>query len=541
MGREHPTFGMAPNATRRAERAKRARQTLNKVIPDMLRSSPRARHALNQAELVVDPDIPTMHGTTALSSLPDQGPEIRILCTDTLDAAARISDRPFAARRTGPSTTSKPNVAILSFASPLKPGGGFLEGANSQEEFICARSTLYPSLWDSFYRLPEIGGVYTPDVMVFRDSTPEANELIKRDRFFVDVISAGMLRFPALRGRMDEKVDHGCTCGVAYCDRDRDLVTRKMKAVMRMAQEKGVERLVLGAWGCGAYGNPVKQVAAMWRKVISGSQRQRRPNAERWQGIKEIIFAIPDFNMLREFELAFSGVLSMDAPSPASAEVEAEREQNLPEQTAEMAELVNKIQETELQIEMIQNPRSRQRLREVLSALNRELAQGLAAQRMQEDELTKEADEGVEEDGFVTVDGVLASDGEENSVYNIDDNDLASDSSDATVPEAFEFKPQPPGLDFETSMDEDEPDNDSHTYSLLQPSPNFDTKTGWFAGSIDQLQGLIIGGSGARQASHASPVMRPESSGPVIPEFALNDYLERFEGQSPVESRRAFP
>jgi len=37
-------------------------------------------------------------------------------------------------------------------ASPLRPGGGVLTGATSQEEFLCARTTLYPSLREKFYR-----------------------------------------------------------------------------------------------------------------------------------------------------------------------------------------------------------------------------------------------------------------------------------------------------------------------------------------------------------------------------------------------------
>lgn len=523
------------NGQKRADRSKRARDTINKVIPEILRSSPRVRHGIHKSDLIVDPETPSQHGATSFASVSDSGPKIRLECTDTLQAAAHMSERPFATRRTAPSIKSnkqRANVSILSFASPLKPGGGFLEGANSQEEFICARSTLYPALWDSFYRLPEIGGIYTPDVMVFRDSTPEANELIKRDRFFVDVISAGMLRFPEVRGRSDEKLENGCSCGLSYCDRDRELVTRKMKAVMRIAQSKGAERLVLGAWGCGAYGNPAKEVAKIWRKVIAGSLRQRRPNVERWQGIKEIVFAIPDRNMAKEFELAFKDVLSYDAPSsPQEEDAAAEQPPAMPE-SDEIAEIVTKIQETEMQIELITNARSRQRLREVLATLNRDLAQSLAARRMQEEEdLTHASDE--DADDFIAI----GSDGEaENSVYNFDENDVASDSSDATVPEAFEFRPQPPGLDFETSQDEDELNEDgSQTYSLLQPSPNFDTKTGWFNGSIDQLQGLLRGG-GARQASHASPVMRPDQSGPVIDEFALNDYLEKYEGDEAAAS-----
>ncbi|KAK0850832.1 hypothetical protein LTR03_004342 [Friedmanniomyces endolithicus] len=541
MGREPPPFAMQhPNTHRRTERARRAKDTINKALPDILRSSPRARHGIHKSDLVVDPEPPTHHGTFPLSSTAsDSAPRIRVLCTDTLDAAARLSERPFATRRTaasskvGHSQQQRPNVMVLSFASPLKPGGGFLEGANSQEEFLCARTTVYPSLWDSFYRLPEVGGILTPDVMVFRDSTPEANELLKRDRVFVDVVSAGMLRFPETRGRAsDEKPEHGCSCGVSYCDRDRELVTRKMKAVMRIAQAKGAERLVLGAWGCGAYGNPVKEVARIWRKVIAGSLRQRRPNVERWQGIKEIVFAIPDRNMAREFELAFKDVLAMDTPSsPAldAEDVNADSEQLVPNEDAETSELVTKIQETEMQIELITNPRSRQRLREVLANLNRDLAQSLAARRTAED-LPPPSPENAEEEEESYI--AINSDGEENHPFHFDSEDAASDdSSDATIPEAFEFRPQEPGLDdFETSHDEEEEgfEGENQTYSLLRRLPGsngFDAKTGWFSGSIDQLQGLLRAGGVEGRGSRGSPELGAREGGGDVEEFSLENVL----------------
>ncbi|KAK0264216.1 hypothetical protein B0A54_06184 [Friedmanniomyces endolithicus] len=545
MGRDPTPFVMLqPNTHRRTERARRAKDTINKALPDILRSSPRARHGIHKSDLVVDPEPPTHHGTFPLSSTAsDSAPKIRLLCTDTLDAAARLSERPFATRRTAASSKvghgqQRPNVMVLSFASPLKPGGGFLEGANSQEEFLCARTTVYPSLWDSFYRLPEVGGILTPDVMVFRDSTPEANELLKRDRYFVDVVSAGMLRFPETRGRAsDEKPEHGCSCGVSYCDRDRELVTRKMKAVMRIAQAKGAERLVLGAWGCGAYGNPVKEVARIWRKVIAGSLRQRRPNVERWQGIKEIVFAIPDRNMAREFELAFKDVLTMDAPSsPLDIEdTKAVAEQPVNED-AETSELVTKIQETEMQIELITNPRSRQRLREVLANLNRDLAQSLAARRTAED-LPPESDRGgEEEEGEESYIAITSDGGEESTPYHFDSfSDAASDdSSDATIPEAFEFRPQEPGLDdFETSHDEEEEgfEGESQTYSLLgrllPGSQGFDAKTGWFSGSIDQLQGLLRAGGVDGRGSRGSPEVGAREGGGDVEEFSLEDVLGR--------------
>ncbi|KAF2723739.1 hypothetical protein K431DRAFT_199669, partial [Polychaeton citri CBS 116435] len=489
----------------RAERARRAKDTVNKAIPEILRSSPRARHGIHRADLVVDP------ATTASTPMPSGvmpglGFKIRLQCADTLSAAARLSERPFATKRTTPSvksTSNTQNVTILNMASPLKPGGGFLEGANSQEEFICTRTTLYPSLWDSFYRLPEIGGIWTPDVMVFRDHTPEANDLAKKDRYFVDVITSGMLRFPEVKGKTEggEKPE-GCSCGVSYCDRDRELVTRKMKAVMRIAQANGAQKLVLGAWGCGAYGNPVKEVAKIWRKVIVGSPRQRRPNSERWNGIQEIVFAIPDRTMLREFEKAFEDVLAPEISSPHSEQVDTPKEPSIEitdlDESAATTELIAKIAETEMQLEQIRNPRSKARLREILANLNKELAQGLANKASVEQDLTLEADEAIEDYVFPDED-----DGESGNVYNFDENDVASDSStseltsEGNVSEVYEFRfgsaPSDTKSAAASKRRRDEDDEDGSVVPMYSHSPHFNPQTGWFAGSIDHLSALLRG------------------------------------------------
>ena len=58
------------------------------------------------------------------------------------------------------------------------------------------RTTLLPSLKESFYHLPELGGIYTPDVLVFRNGLPlgdATGELGVGERYFVDVVTAGML------------------------------------------------------------------------------------------------------------------------------------------------------------------------------------------------------------------------------------------------------------------------------------------------------------------------------------------------------------
>jgi hypothetical protein len=139
---------MQPN-NRRAERALRANETINKAVPEVLRASPRARHGIHKSDLIVDPPASTSTTTATTAGPIGTHIKIRIQCTDTLGAAAKLSERPFAARRTAaPSKPqTRPNVVVLNMASPMRPGGGFLDGANSQEEFLCARTSLYPSLW----------------------------------------------------------------------------------------------------------------------------------------------------------------------------------------------------------------------------------------------------------------------------------------------------------------------------------------------------------------------------------------------------------
>ena len=533
MGRLQPSVVMPPNTVRRSDRAKKAKETVNKIIPELLRSSPRTRHGMHKAILITDP--PLNNNISANST--DATIRIRLRNTDTLTAARQLTQY---SRRASiaagqpdkiPSKTKAvPNVCVLNMASPLRPGGGFLDGATSQEESLCMRTTLYPSLWDDFYRLPELGGVWTPDVLVFRDSTPDAEDLPKRERFFVDVISAGTIRFPETNtaAKMQRNGDEeriGCSCGVSYCDRDRELVTRKMRAVLRIAQSQGSEKLVLGAWGCGAYGNPVKEVAKIWRRVLLGTQRK----AEHWAGIKEVVFAVPDRAQLKEFERCFADILAptaeMSLPSPPpELSADASAQQDSSEQ---LAELVTKIQETEMQLDQITNPRSKARLRDVLDNLNKQLAQVGSPTSPDEDLPPVEGVEEEEENGFVTT-GYM-DDETGNSYYNFDSDDIASSGS-LTPASLYEFRVKTNNGNLPQSQTSrrasvismgDSPDTTVSTrYSVHSRHGSAGSaarqddrlrleEDGWFTGSINNLSKLMS----LQTAPTGSPVLRSESMG----------------------------
>ena len=50
--------------------------------------------------------------------------------------------------------------------------------------------------------------------------------------------------------------------------RDRETMKEKMRGVLRCAAVKGHRRIVLGALGCGAFGNPRGEVVSCWKEVF---------------------------------------------------------------------------------------------------------------------------------------------------------------------------------------------------------------------------------------------------------------------------------
>jgi uncharacterized protein (TIGR02452 family) len=326
MGRE--SVDDATLRRSRDQRAKEAKDFINKAIPVILRASQRARKGVESSELIVDPppvspppkkpawtrpeNRKEIGGDEGLSNaiadeeiVENRKPQITVRVVDTLEAVAHLCT---------PEPTSphhRPRVAALNMASPLRPGGGVLSGATSQEEWLCARTTLYPSLREEFYRLPEVGGVYTPDVLVVRKWDEAATEIEKKDWVFVDIVTAAMLRFPDLD-------KDGVEARYAE-EKDRELVVKKMRAVMRILQAKGAEKIVLGAWGCGAYGNPVNEVAKAWKKVLLGGKAKKRAidvdefgtGREAWDEL-DVVFAIKDARMAEAFVRAFGPGLAME-------------------------------------------------------------------------------------------------------------------------------------------------------------------------------------------------------------------------------------
>ncbi|KAH7234799.1 uncharacterized protein BKA55DRAFT_521775 [Fusarium redolens] len=391
MGRTEPSVGRPPAAFRKDARAKKAKATINKVIPSLLPGYPGAQKGINSAELVPfinGPVLPAVYekllkeqkdkGDTATKGKSTNGaedpyesleklktPRISFREVDTLTAARDLLNIETPVGIKADLGNTRAHVTILNMGSPLNPGGGFLNGANSQEESLCMRTTLYPSLKDEWYRLPEYSSIWTPNVLVFRDE--EGNDLDKKDRFYVDCITAAMIRGPEFELDGD---------GVAsYANKkDRDTAQAKMRAVMRIAMFKKSKRLVLGAWGCGAHGNPVGEIARIWKSVLSPKYDKSKPLKERWEYIDEIVFAIKDHNMAQAFAEAWGD--GLERPDEGKDEIKEEQEEDaevVDLTDVKTQELKDKIRELEQRIQRVNNHKVSDGLKTVLEGLKKQL------------------------------------------------------------------------------------------------------------------------------------------------------------------------
>lgn len=382
MGRSEPSVGQPPAGFRRDARAKKAKATINQLIPSLLPTHPQARRGIDAAELIVNP--PTRCQTearprTSPSEKADAtAPRLALIVGDTLTVARRLKD-------SSRNTRMESRIAILNMASPLSPGGGFLNGASSQEESLCMRTTLLPSLRDNYYRLPEVGAIYTPDVMVFRDENSD-DVLPKRERWFVDCITAAMLRSPETERDELER-------GRYVNDKDRDLVLQKMRMVLRICQIKEIKKVVLGAWGCGAYGNPVGEIAAAWRKVLLPKMDKKskgKSKKEIWDGIEEVVFAIKDPGMAEAFATAFGPGLEQEEVSLESDVEETDEGMN---KVINREEIQERIKQLEGRMEMASNPNLKAGFNSVLEGLRAQLAKEGPEEDEEEDVEELEEDE----------------------------------------------------------------------------------------------------------------------------------------------------
>ncbi|MBW8821562.1 MAG: TIGR02452 family protein, partial [Streptomyces sp.] len=159
-------------------------------------------------------------------------------------------------------------TAVLNFASARNPGGGYLNGAQAQEEALCRASALYTCQLEAreFYdhhrahRDPFYSDrvIHSPAVPVFRD---DRGRLLDAAHL-VGFLTAAAPNAGVVRRTAPERV----------AELPRALAARAGQ-VLSVAVTEGYRRLVLGAWGCGVFQNDPAQVAGAFRALLGPGGR----------------------------------------------------------------------------------------------------------------------------------------------------------------------------------------------------------------------------------------------------------------------------
>lgn len=166
----------------------------------------------------------------------------------------------------------KGRVAVLNFSSYKHPGGGFINGTKAQEECLCHESCLYNVL----SRLPQFyktnikdtnkglyldRGIYTPGVVFMKDE----------QSVLCDVITCAAPNKAAAQ-------THGVTD-----EENLNALCSRIRFLLDIAKENHVDTLILGAYGCGVFGQYPEEVSMVFKEFLSSTHKC----------FDEVIFAIP--------------------------------------------------------------------------------------------------------------------------------------------------------------------------------------------------------------------------------------------------------
>lgn len=189
-------------------------------------------------------------------------------------------------------TNGKNKVAALNFASYKHLGGMFLKGSKAQEECLCHESFLFNVLRTKkkdFYEpnrknlnraLYTNRALYSPNIHFYRAGEQDA---------VCDIITCAAPNYTtaAKYNRID-------------WERNNEVLKSRIQFMLDIAASRNIDTLILGAWGCGVFGQNPEDVASIFKKLLP------------YYPFKQVVFAIPGSSHSMENYQAFESVFTSD-------------------------------------------------------------------------------------------------------------------------------------------------------------------------------------------------------------------------------------
>lgn len=160
-------------------------------------------------------------------------------------------------------TKDKPKILVLNFANPVHPGGGVRKGAIAQEEDLCRKSTLLQSLesekakeyYDYNSKMHTYMGtdavIISPNVEVIFDNN---YNLLKEPVDVAVMTCAAPMVKRGFEGLSEEEY--------------KQLLYKRIDGMIKVAIYYGYDHMILGAWGCGVFGNDAELISDLYYKAL---------------------------------------------------------------------------------------------------------------------------------------------------------------------------------------------------------------------------------------------------------------------------------
>jgi uncharacterized protein (TIGR02452 family) len=243
------------------------------------------RLAVNNSRLYRPAEFPPMDSSIN-RHVPAADPKVEVTSETTLEAACRLV------------SSGDEEPCCLNFASAKNPGGGFLSGSQAQEESLARSSGLYACLVRHMEMYEFNRGLHTSlysDHMIYSPRVPafrnDSGQLLEYP-YKVSFISAPAVNAGAVKRNEPETVPLiGPT------------METRLEKVLWVAARHGHRTLILGAWGCGVFGNDPAEVAELFARALGAGGR--------FQGCFErIVYAIYDRTPKQEVLSSFRKALA---------------------------------------------------------------------------------------------------------------------------------------------------------------------------------------------------------------------------------------
>jgi uncharacterized protein (TIGR02452 family) len=185
-------------------------------------------------------------------------------------------------------------TACLNFASAKNPGGGFLNGAQAQEESLTKASSLYPTLMKYFTEMYEYNRsrntylysdhmIYSPGVVFFRNDEDE----LLASPYLMDILTSPAVNIGAMKQNKPEELPLA-----------KGTMLRRIDRILSVFVSQKAKNLILGAFGCGVFQNNPEDVAQYFAGYLTG-------NGKYAKCFNKIIFAVFDRSKTQENIRAF--------------------------------------------------------------------------------------------------------------------------------------------------------------------------------------------------------------------------------------------